>query len=131
MLALALLFVLESTASADGSPYFDGDHATGDWGGARTALADHGVSVDAIATVEAFDDVTAQASYTLLAHGDLALTLDSKKLGLWDGTTLYALGQGSIGSGINDYVGSATSISNLEAPAYLQLTELFVQQSLF
>src|ERR1044071_8278909 len=98
-----LLFIA-APATAD-------DHATGSWGGKRDALEEHGVTIDAIYYAEAFDDVGADA--TALGHIDLALTLDTEKLGLWPGGTFYVLGQNGHGDGINTVVGSATPISNL------------------
>jgi porin len=102
----------------------DGDHLTGEWAGRRSALADHGVTLD---VVYASDLFIAHGGSELLGHVDAALTLDSKKLGLWDGGTLYALVQNNHGSGINGEVGSAVGVSNLEAAPYTQLTELFYE----
>ena len=123
-----LWVLLAMTSSASAEPYLEGEHATGDWAGKRTELEDHGVDLDLIYTVEAFDDVGDDA--TVLGHVDAALTLDTEKLGLWPGGTLYTLVQNGHGDGINTVVGSATAISNLEAPAFTQLTELFYEQSL-
>jgi porin len=104
----------------------DGDHLTGEWGGVRSSLADHGVTIDLIYASDVF---TAHGETAVLGHVDAALTLDSHKLGLWDGGTLYILGQNNHGSGINDQVGSAVGVSNLEAAPYTQLTELFFEQT--
>ncbi|HMG55060.1 MAG TPA: carbohydrate porin [Kofleriaceae bacterium] len=103
-----------------------GDHLTGEWGGARSALADRGVTIDLAYASDAF---TARGETAVLGHVDAALTLDSKKLGLWDGATLYALAQNSHGHGINRSVGSDQPVTNLEAEPYTQLTELFVEQA--
>src|SRR5215510_3015670 len=106
--------------------WVDGDHLTGEWGGARTALADRGVTID---VVYASDMFTARGETAALGHVDAAVTLDSHKLGLWDGGTLYVLGQNNHGSGINGHVGSAAGVSNLETDPYTQLTEFFVEQT--
>jgi porin len=106
----------------------DGDHLTGEWGGARSALADRGVLFDIIYASDVF---TAHGHAAVLGHVDAALTLDSHKLGLWDGGTLYVLGQNNHGSGINPHVGSAQGVSNLETEPYTQLTELFLEQTAF
>ncbi|MEO7733969.1 MAG: carbohydrate porin [Kofleriaceae bacterium] len=111
-------------ADAHAHAWRDGDHLTGEWGGRRTALADHGVTID---VVYASDLFTAHDHAELLGHVDAALTLDSGKLGLWDGGTLYALVQNNHGSGINGEVGSAVGVTNLEAAPYTQLTELFYE----
>lgn len=107
--------------------WVDGDHLTGTWGGARTSLADHGATID---ITYASDLFTARGETSALGHIDVALTLDSGKLGLPDGGTLYVLGQNNHGSGINDTVGSAQPVTNLEAGPYTQLTELFIEQAL-
>jgi porin len=121
--------------AAEGQPqppaehgWLDGDHLTGDWGGARSALADRGVTIDVFYASEVF---TARSESSVLGHLDLAITLDTHKLGLWDGGTLYALGQNNHGnSGITGAVGSAQPVTNLEAEPYTQLTELFLEQTL-
>jgi porin len=107
--------------------WLDGEHLTGNWGGARSALADHGVTIDVFYASEAF---TARGAHSVLGHVDAAITLDTHKLGLWDGGTFYALGQNNHGnSGITDTVGSAQPVTNLEAEPYTQLTELFFEQT--
>ena len=108
--------------------WVDGDHLTGEWGGARTALVDRGLTIDVIYASDMF---TARGATAALGHVDAAVTLDSHKLGLWDGGTLYVLGQNNHGSGINEHVGSAVGVSNLEAAPYTQLTEFFIDQALF
>jgi len=105
----------------------DGDHLTGEWGGVRSSLADHGVTIDVFYASDVF---TAHGEAAVLGHVDAALTLDSHKLGLWNGATFYVLGQNNHGSGINDQVGSAVGVTNLEADPYTQLTELFIEQAL-
>jgi porin len=105
----------------------EGDHLTGDWGGARSALADRGVTIDVFYASEAF---AARGESSVLGHVDAAVTLDTHKLGLWDGGTFYALGQNNHGnSGITSTVGSAQPVTNLEADPYTQLTELFLEQT--
>lgn len=119
-------------AASDEAPaktgWLDGDHLTGEWGGARSQLADRGVTID---VVYASDMFTARGDTAVLGHVDAALTLDTHKLGLWDGGTFYILGQNNHGSEPNSHVGSAVGVSNLEAEPYTQLTELFLEQTLF
>ena len=68
--ALVMLIVLaahparaqqEPPGAAGGEPapapersWTDGDHLTGDWGGTRSALADRGVTIDAVYASEVF-----------------------------------------------------------------------------
>ncbi len=130
MKRLALLLVA-TTAHADPAQeprWYDGDHLSGEWGGKRPWLADHGVTLDVIYATELF--ATPHERPTLLGHVDAALTLTTDKLGLWDGGTFYALVQNNHGTGINTKVGSSQPITNLESDPYTQLTELFLEQTL-
>jgi porin len=115
-------------APAPEPPWIDGDHLTGEWGGTRSQLAERGVTIDVLYASDMF---AGRGGAAILGHIDAALTLDSHKLGLWDGGTFYVLGQNNHGSGINDQVGSAVGVTNLEAAPYTQLTELFLEQFLF
>jgi porin len=105
-----------------------GDHLTGEWGGARSALADRGAVLDVSYASDAF---TARGRAAVLGHVDAALTLDSHALGLWDGGTLYVLAQNNHGHGINNTVVAAEPVTNLGAAPYTQLTELFLEQAAF
>lgn len=106
--------------------WVDGDHLTGEWGGARSRLADRGATIDVIYASDMF---AARGNTAVLGHVDAAVTLDSHKLGLWDGGTIYVLAQNNHGHGINEHVGSAVGVTNLEIAAYTQLTELFLEQT--
>ena len=109
-----------------------GEHLTGEWGDARSKLADRGVTIDLLYAAEIFASSAHPGNRKIeeLGHVDVAVTVDTEKLGLWPGGTFYALGQNSHGTGINQLVGSATQISNLEAEPYTQITELFIEQAL-
>ena len=137
-LALPLvLLVLGQATEPDAAPvrWLDGEHLTGEWQGQRAFLADHGITIDLFYAVETFLTSarigTPERAVSLLGHIDAAITLDTDKLGLWPGGKFYFLGQDSRGVGINELVGSATAISNLEAAPYTQLTEFFYEQALF
>jgi porin len=136
--ALAALVVLAAGGRAGAEPgaapsssatdrgWSAGNHLTGEWGGARSALADRGVIVDVSYASDAF---TARGRAAVLGHVDAALTLDSHELGLWDGGTLYVLAQNNHGHGINNTVLADQPVTNLEAAPYTQLTELFLEQA--
>lgn len=131
MLALTLM-ILAAEPSAESFSWWHGDHLTGDWGGARTFLADHGLTLDLLYAAELFTNAQSTRgsdATTLAGHLDLGLTLDVERLGLWKGGRFYVLVQNGHGTGINTDVGSATSISNIEAAPYTQLTEFFFEQS--
>lgn len=112
-----------------------GYHLTGEWGGARTWLDDHGVSFDLLYAAEIFvnTSVVAPADYWVVTgHLDVAVTFDFEKMGFWPGGKLYLLGQNNHGRGINELVGSTSEVSNIEsARPYTQLGEFFLEQSLF
>ncbi|HZJ70856.1 MAG TPA: carbohydrate porin, partial [Planctomycetota bacterium] len=116
----------EPTSSATDRSWSAGKHLTGEWGGARSALADRGVVLDVSYASDAF---TARGRAAVLGHVDAAVTLDSHALGLWDGGTLYVLAQNSHGHGINNTVLADQPVTNLEAAPYTQLTELFFEQA--
>lgn len=114
--------------------WWHGEHFSGEWGGARTWLSNHGVTFDIAYAAEVFANA-AQAEPGLngapIGHLDVAVTIDFEQLGLWRGGKLYVLGQNNHGTGINEFVGSTTEISNIEAPPYVQLGEFFIEQALF
>ncbi|MCU0695632.1 MAG: carbohydrate porin [Myxococcaceae bacterium] len=116
--------------------YPSGDHLTTEWFGARTWLAEHGVTFDLVYAVEVFGlapPLAPPGEGTALVNGhlDVAVTLDTQGLGLWNGGKLYVLGQNNHGPGINEVVGSATEVSNIEAAPYTQLGEFFYEQNFF
>jgi porin len=138
MTALPLLLLLAAqapdTAAPDEAPpdWVHGDHLTGEWGGARTWLAEHGVTFDLVYAAEGFANAAQQAAGEnggFNGHLDVAVTLDFEVMGLWKGGKFYVLGQNNHGVGINEFVGSATEISNIEAAPYTQLGEFFYEQS--
>ncbi|MBL8950527.1 MAG: carbohydrate porin [Myxococcaceae bacterium] len=103
---------------------------TGNWSGARDELADIGLTFDVAFTTETFYVLPKQAG-ALMGHLDLALTVDTGKLGLWPGGKLYVLGQVNEGDGVNALVGSQNEISNLEARGFTQVAEAFYEQTLW
>ena len=129
MLLMPLAAQADPAAEPVVKSWREGDHLTGNWGGKRDWLADHGVTIDLVYATETF--TTFRDNPTLLGHIDAALTLDTEKLGGWAGGKFYGLVQDGRGHGIDRYVGSATQVSNLEADPYTQLTELFYEHHLF
>lgn len=119
---------------ADGfDEWWHGDHFTGEWLGARSWLASHGIIFDLVYAAELFGTAapfTDRSQALLNGHLDVALTLDFEAMGLWKGGKLYLLGQNNHGEGINTIVGSPTEISNIEAPPYTQLGEFFLEQNI-
>ncbi len=108
-----------------------GDHLTGEWGGARTWLAERGLTFDLFYAPEIFVNASSQpAGVSLTGHVDLTATLDVEQLGLWPGGKFLVNAQNNHGQGINEFVGSVTEISNIEAKPFTQLGEFFYEQSI-
>ena len=139
MLILSLMIVLQAVdgeAIPDQPPpdWSHGHHLTGEWGGARTWLQDHGITFDVVYAAEVFANAAQQTpgqNATFTGHLDVAVTIETEDLGLWPGGKFYVVGQTNHGQGINELVGSTSEISNIEAQPYVQLGEFFFEQSLF
>ncbi len=122
---------VEAEAPTD---WVHGEHLTGEWGDARTWLASHGITFDLAYAGEVFSNAAQEApgvNGAFTGHLDVAVTLDFEQMGLWPGGKFYVLGQNNHGTGINEFVGSSSEISNIEATPYTQLGEFFFEQSFF
>lgn len=119
---------LASQARTDTSAWLQGEEGTGDWGGARKQLEDHGVRLELAYTADLFAVLTGEQLAAYHGNVDLMLTLDSTKLGLWPGGTLFVYGQNGHGSGVSDRLGALMPVSNLEEQPFTQLSELWYEQ---
>jgi len=83
----ALLSPLAFGQSSDDSGLATRFALTGDWWGARSSLADNGVSLDLRHTsfYQGLASGTGDKSYEYGGKMDAFITLDSAKMGLWDG----------------------------------------------
>jgi porin len=81
---------------------------TGDWGGARTDLADNGitVSVDDITTFQSILDGGKKETEELGGSLDYEVHLDFQKMGLWPGAFVRLFGETQYGDFINTHSGS-------------------------
>jgi porin len=128
--ALAVATILVAgTALADGE--FD-DTLAGDWGGARTALMEHGVVVEAANTTDLFASVDGGVSGddTLSNLFELAVTADMGTLAGLRGGTLFFLGLGTHGDDPGGSSGTAHAPSNLAADDAWRVLEFWYEQSL-
>jgi porin len=105
------------------------DNATGNWGGARDDLAAHGVRLDVDYSAEVFS-LPGVPTTAYRGNLDVILTLDTEKLHLWSCGTLFVYGQHAHGHGVSDEFAPLEPVSNLEAPAFTQLSELWLAQCL-
>ncbi len=107
---------------------------TGDWGGLRSALEAHGVSVDLSLTSiyqhTAHGGLQTKNAHRVSGSYDLELTFDFDALGLWSGGTLYAYADGGWDDGVDEYVGDLFGV-NYDAigDEEIRLYELWYEHS--
>ena len=83
------------------------NYLTGEWGGARTSLEDHGIKLDFRLT-QTYQGVASGGSNTHFAYGgklDIFLTLDGHKAGLWEGFFVNMHAENKFGHSINSDAG--------------------------
>ena len=120
--AIFTIFCLASAAGADdqpeGKPYsgafFSRTTLTGDWAGVRNDLSRKGVTVDLNLTQVEQGVVNGglNSSWKYGGRGDLTVTIDTGKLGLWSGGFLTAELEGNFGHGINGSNGGLAPVNN-------------------
>lgn len=144
--SLCLLFVTLSAAVAgtpvttttqisdEAHPWWEWDNATGDWFGARTALADKGIDVFGGYTVEVWGNTTGGLKQGAVYTGllDFGATVDLEKLVGWQGasvstTWLWLSGRDAS----EDLVGNFLTISNIAGFNTLRMLEMWFQQDFF
>lgn len=108
---------------------------TGDWGGVRTQLEDHGITLGLTWTGEGLGNTSGGVkrgfTYDGLVEFDADFDLD-KLLG-WTGGTVHASAYWIQGRGLSTYYlgGNILTVSSIEADADWRLNELYFEQSLF
>ncbi len=107
----------EEIASSE-TDWLHGKTMTGDWGGHRKELADNGINIKVGVTniVQGNAHGGAQTNNGLRysGSGDLTITLDTCKMGLWEGGMLLLNAEPKWGDGILGKVGSLIPV-NLDA----------------
>jgi porin len=128
----------EETRTPNGlpKPQWQWQHATGDWGGARPQLDEHGVIFELTYTGEVFSNlrggIDSDDATEYRGNFDLTATLDTERLGLWRGGTFFVYLQNGHGRGISEeYVGDVQTLSNIDAHGFTQISEYWFEQSLF
>lgn len=126
-------------------PDYTGDLAhrkylTGDWGGARTELANKGIFFDLDVTQilqgNAHGGRDTNSAFRYSGSADYYLRLDTARMGLWPGGLLTLHGETQIGDNINPKVGSLLSPNyqgNLPVPndpGITTLSEFYFTQAL-
>lgn len=113
---------------------WEGDHATGDWGGVRPILTDLGIHFSGAYAGEVLANVAGGVRRGAVYDGllELALELNSSDMRLWEGglfrvSSLYPHGP----SLSQKYTGDIQTASNIDAYDSFRLYELWYQQNLF
>ena len=108
----------------------------GDWGGARSTLADHGIIVDVQAT-QFYQGVTDGASddnWKYGLKGDYFVTLIGEKLGLWKGLSATIHAETRAGDDVSALTGISPANSAMTYPVagedLTAITQLLVNQQL-
>lgn len=111
----------------------DRDYLTGDWGGVRSELAENGILIDSILTLDAVANLKGglKRDEAYLGNVDLTLTVDTEKAGLWSGGTFFAYGLGNFGDTPTEIVGDIQATSNIEAPETFKLYELWYDHAFY
>lgn len=110
------------------------DTMTGNWGGFRDDMKNHGVTLTPTYIGEVFGNPSGGARQGVIADGvfDLALDLDLDKMtnGTVSDTTIHANAFYIYGPGLSaNYVGDFSNTSNIAAYNTLRLQELWIQKS--
>jgi porin len=130
--ALFAVLLPLAPASARAQSWLEGEHATGQWAGARGWLEERCVAVDGSWTVElarVFDGGVQERStfHNLL---DVNVTLDLEELVSLPGGTVYLDAYLLNGRVVSDDVGDWQFVSNIDSEPMHQIAELWWEQRL-
>jgi porin len=128
------------TVPTYGGGLWDREYLTGDWGGPRQFLADHGVlfQLDLTQTLQgnAHGGKSTNDAFRYSGSVDYYLKLDTARMGLWPGGLFTFHGETEIGDNINPKVGSllAPNYQGLlpvpNDPGATTLSEFYITQAL-
>ena len=117
-----------------GKPWWEWQHISGNWGGARTALEDIGLTFNGSFTLDWGAAWSGGLSGAAKAPRlvDVNATLDLEKAFKLEGGSVYADFMTTAGGDLSDEVGDYQGVSNIQNPTSMtQLAELWYQQWLF
>ena len=130
---LLLSFVTTIILSQPSSAQEQRQNLFGDALGAHTALADRGIELESILTVDyvAGVDGGVETDDTLLGNYDFTATVDTEKFGLWNNGTvfLYLLGNFNSGTLPTEIVGDLQASDNIETDEAIKLYEAWYEHS--
>ena len=98
-----------------GGNFWSRSYVTGDWGGLRSKLADHGVQFEFNVT-QIYQGVASGGTNRTGRYSgstDVVLKLDSQKLGLWPGGILLVEAQVPFGNTVTPYSGGILPVNTL------------------
>lgn len=126
--ALGTLLVSGAARAEDGWPYLFGD-----WGGARRVLAEHGVGVEFVSSVDLIGVVDGgiDTGFETPANFDLTLTLDTEAAGWWKNGSFLVYWLGNVGSDPSARAGALQDASDLETNGTFKLFEASYEHSVF
>lgn len=115
-------------------------YMTGDWGGARTELANHGILFDASVTQNlqgnGHGGKNTNGAFEYGGSADYSLRLDTARMGLWPGGLITLHGETQFGQSINGSTG-AFMVPNMKSvfpvpndPGETTLSEFYLMQAL-
>jgi len=113
--------------------WLERDSLSGSWGGLRDTLKEQGVTIDLAYSgemVRHFSGGTFNRSGSVYHDNlDLMLSVDSEKLGLWQGGTLFVYGlRNHGGDPTANLIGDLQTASNIEAPDQFIVYEAWYEQ---
>lgn len=104
-----------------------GQHLFGNWGGLRTYLEDHGITVDSIVTNDFVANTSGGLKRTggVLGDFDLTFSIDTQKANLWENGTFFSYFLGVYGRDPLTFVGDIQATDNIESFDTFKLLELW------
>ncbi|MBW2629931.1 MAG: hypothetical protein JRE45_20290 [Deltaproteobacteria bacterium] len=127
-LSISLMFGVASVSRADTDEILDGPleglgatdevfsppGLTGDWGGRRTSLSEHGLafSADITNTLQGVMDGGFDETARYVGSSELILDVDAEKLGLWPGGFARIATEGRFGKDVLVKAGSFSPVHN-------------------
>jgi porin len=131
---VAVLLLATQVATAGRAHAYEG--LSGDWGGGRTWLADHGIEVEPRVT-QFYQGLAAgegDLGYEYGGKADLLVTTDLARLGFWDGLSMTLHGEYNFGNSVNGRggvlipVNAALNFPGIEGADAYDLSSLYFVQ---
>ena len=96
-----------------GGPLLERQKLTAGWYGTRSALAEHGITID-LSTTQFYQGVTSgglEQSFQYGGRNDYILNLDGEKVGLWKGSFITLHGESRYGDSANSFTGALMPVN--------------------